>query len=40
MVEEIDMSSLVRAKDAAGPDDVAAAAAARDQIIAQLEALK
>jgi V/A-type H+-transporting ATPase subunit A len=40
MVEEIDMSSLVRAKDAAGPDDAAAAAAARDQIIAQLEALK
>jgi V/A-type H+-transporting ATPase subunit A len=40
MIEEIDMSALVRAKDAAGPDDVGAAAAARDHIVAQLEALK
>jgi V/A-type H+-transporting ATPase subunit A len=40
MIEEIDMSALVRAKDAAGPDDVGAAATARDHIVAQLEALK
>ena len=39
-IEEVDMSSLVRAKDAGGPDDVTAATGARDGILARLEALR
>jgi V/A-type H+-transporting ATPase subunit A len=40
MIEEVDMSALARAKDAGGPDDIAAATSARDGILAQLEALR
>jgi V/A-type H+-transporting ATPase subunit A len=40
LVEEIDMSRLVQAKEAAGPDDLAAVTDARDRLLAQLEALR
>jgi V/A-type H+-transporting ATPase subunit A len=40
LIEEVDMSSLVRAKEAGGPDDVAAADTARDRVLAQLEELR
>jgi V/A-type H+-transporting ATPase subunit A len=40
MIEEVDMSALARAKDAGGPDDIAAATSARDGILTQLEALR
>ena len=40
LIEEVDVSSLVRAKDAGGPDDIAAATSARDSILGQLEALR
>ena len=40
MIEEVDISALARAKDAGGPDDIAAATSARDGILAQLEALR
>ena len=40
LIEEVDMSPLVRAKEAGGPDDVAAADSARDRVLAQLEGLR
>ncbi|MGZ6256710.1 MAG: V-type ATP synthase subunit A [Candidatus Limnocylindria bacterium] len=40
MIEGVDLSPLVRAKEAGGSDDTGAAAAARDQALAQLEALR
>jgi V/A-type H+-transporting ATPase subunit A len=40
LIEEVDMSPLIRAKEAGGPDDVAATASARDLVLAQLETLR
>jgi V/A-type H+/Na+-transporting ATPase subunit A len=40
MIEELDMSPLVRAKEDGPPDDTGAAAAARDRVLALLEALR
>jgi V/A-type H+-transporting ATPase subunit A len=40
IIEGVDLSALVRAKDAGGPEDTDAAAMARDHVFAQLEAVK
>jgi V/A-type H+-transporting ATPase subunit A len=40
LIQEIDMSPLMRAKDAAGPHDVAVVTDARDRVLARLEALR
>ncbi|HUZ88585.1 MAG TPA: V-type ATP synthase subunit A [Candidatus Acidoferrales bacterium] len=40
LIEGVDMSQLVRAKEAGGPDDIQAANSARDSVLAQLEAIR
>jgi V/A-type H+-transporting ATPase subunit A len=40
LIEGVDLSPLMRAKEAGGPQDVTTAAAACDQLLAQLEAIK
>jgi V/A-type H+-transporting ATPase subunit A len=40
LIEGVDMSPLARAKEAGGPEDTQAAAAARDHVVGELEALR
>jgi len=40
LIEDVDWSDLIRAKDAGPPDDVEEVAAARDKVLARLETLR